>query len=98
MASIKDRVFEKDKLVLFCKHQGSTPIFYSWLKDGHILNKTEDTLLIPSIERSQSGQYKCIVINPLGNKESLGHNVTVLCKWKIIPLFSKTAVRRCSSK
>ena len=98
MASIKDRVFEKDKLVLFCKHQGSTPIFYSWLKDGHILNKTEDTLLIPSIERSQSGQYKCIVINPSGNKESLGHNVTVLCKWKIISLFSKTAVRSSSSK
>ena len=55
-------------------------MFYSWLKDGHILNKTEDTLLIPSIKRSQGGQYKCIVINPLGSKESLVHNVTVLCK------------------
>jgi len=64
---------------LFCSIQtGSKPLFFQWIRNGQILNKSPQTnykiensekhslFLIESVVRSDSGNYSCNVRNAFG--------------------------------
>ncbi|CAH3163905.1 unnamed protein product [Pocillopora meandrina] len=62
-------------MTLFCNATGNPPPTLSWTKDGSPLNDTQaitfsgdnETLFIASINRSESGNYRCVARNGLGN-------------------------------
>ncbi|XP_027037672.1 peroxidasin homolog [Pocillopora damicornis] len=62
-------------MTLFCNATGNPPPTLSWTKDGSPLNDTQGitfsgdnkTLSIASINRSESGNYRCVASTGLGN-------------------------------
>uniref|UniRef100_A0A034VYZ1 Muscle M-line assembly protein unc-89 n=2 Tax=Bactrocera dorsalis TaxID=27457 RepID=A0A034VYZ1_BACDO len=75
-------VFQGEDLVLQCKVIGSPIPLISWIKDGEQLKPSEHirltssasgilTLEIANIQPSDSGAYKVIISNPLGEISSL---------------------------
>ena len=76
-------------MTLFCNATGNPPPTLSWTKDGSPLNDTQgitfsgdnETLSIASINRSESGNYRCVARNGLGNHYSSNPaKVDVQCK------------------
>ena len=75
-------------MTLFCNATGNPPPMLSWTKDGSPLNNIQgilfsednETLSIASINRSKSGNYRCVARNSLGNDPSNHANVDVQCK------------------
>ena len=75
-------------MTLFCNATGNPPPTLSWTKDGSPLNDTQgitfsgdnETLSIASINRSESGNYRCVARNGLGNDLSNPAKVDVQCK------------------
>ena len=73
---------------LFCNATGNPPPTLSWTKDGSPLNNNQgilfsgdnETLSIASINRSKSGNYRCVARNSLGNDSSNPANVDVQCE------------------
>ena len=73
---------------LFCNATGNPPPTLSWTKDGSPLNNNQgilfsgdnETLSIASINRSESGNYRCVARNSLGNDSSNPANVDVQCE------------------
>lgn len=59
-------------------HSGSKPLFFQWLKDGHILGNHPDSrykiensdafslFIIDNINRNDAGNYSCVVRNAYG--------------------------------
>ena len=79
---------ERLHMTLFCNATGNPPPTLSWTKDGSPLNDTQGitfsgdnkTLSIASINRSESGNYRCVARNGLGNDLSNPAKVDVQCK------------------
>ena len=75
-------------MTLFCNATGNPPPTISWTKDGSPLNNNQgilfsgdnETLSIASINRSESGNYRCVARNGLGNDLSNPAKVDVQCK------------------
>ena len=70
---------EGTKFRLFCSIQkGSSPLFFQWSKNDHILNSKPEVnykietseelsiISIASVHRSDSGNYSCFVRNAFG--------------------------------
>ena len=82
---------ERLLMTLFCNATGNPPPTISWTKDGSPLTKTQgiiftgdnETLSIANITRSESGNYRCVTRNSLGNDTSNAAKVDVLCKCSI---------------
>ena len=82
---------ERLLVTLFCNATGNPPPTISWTKDGSPLTKTQgiiftgdnETLSIANITRSESGNYRCVTRNSLGNDTSNAAKVDVLCKCSI---------------
>ena len=79
---------ERLPMTLFCNATGNPPPTLSWTKDGSPLNDTQGitfsgdnkTLSIASINRSESGNYRCVARNGLGSDLSNPAKVDVQCK------------------
>ena len=79
---------ERLPMTLFCNATGNPPPTLSWTKDGSPLNDTQgitfsgdnETLSIASINRSESGNYRCVARNGRGNDLSNPAKVDVQCK------------------
>ena len=76
-------------MTLFCNATGNPPPTLSWTKDGSPINNNQgipftgdnETLFIASINRSESGNYRCVARNGLGNHYSSNPaKVDVQCK------------------
>ena len=75
-------------MTLFCNATANPPPTLSWTKDGSPLYDTQgitfsgdnETLSIASINRSESGNYRCVARNGLGNDSSNPAKVDVQCK------------------
>ncbi|XP_057298458.1 hemicentin-1-like isoform X2 [Hydractinia symbiolongicarpus] len=87
---------EGSSLILYCNGSGSYPLTYGWMKDGSLLvGKNNAFLLLNNVSRSSSGDYRCIIVNPYGNKHS--DYTTVLVSYidpvSIIPSQNLTNIR-----
>ena len=75
-------------MTLFCNATGNPPPTLSWTKDGSPLTNTHriifsgdnDTLSIAKVNRSESGNYRCVARNSLGDDTSNTAKVDVQCK------------------
>uniref|UniRef100_A0A1A8RZ28 Sidekick homolog 2b (Chicken) n=1 Tax=Nothobranchius rachovii TaxID=451742 RepID=A0A1A8RZ28_9TELE len=59
---------EGNRLVLTCMAEGSWPLEFRWIYNGTELTRfsLEYRYLIPSLDRSHAGHYRCIVRNRVG--------------------------------
>ncbi|XP_012989296.1 protein sidekick-2 isoform X4 [Esox lucius] len=59
---------ERNRLVLTCMAEGSWPLEFKWIHNGTELTRfsLEYRYLIPSLDRSHAGLYRCIVRNRVG--------------------------------
>ncbi|XP_071265651.1 protein sidekick-2 isoform X4 [Salvelinus alpinus] len=59
---------ERNRLVLTCMAEGSWPLEFKWIHNGTELTRfsLEYRYLIPSLDRSHAGFYRCIVRNRVG--------------------------------
>ncbi|KAJ8246272.1 hypothetical protein GJAV_G00265740 [Gymnothorax javanicus] len=59
---------ERNRLVLTCMAEGSWPLEFKWIRNGTELTRfsLEYRYLIPSLDRSHAGFYRCIVRNRVG--------------------------------
>ena len=78
---------ENMSYILKCNINESNPsriTGYEWLQDGNIVNRITDTLLFPSVKRTNTGNWTCKgVIDQNGvkiEKESTPKSVGVFCK------------------
>ncbi|XP_063076857.1 protein sidekick-2-like [Engraulis encrasicolus] len=60
--------YERNRLVLTCMAEGSWPLEFKWLHNMTEITKysLEYRYLIPSLDRSHAGFYRCIVRNRVG--------------------------------
>ena len=67
-----------ENLVLNCSAESTVPISYHWRKDGTpIPNAGSSILLIPNMQRADSGNYTCHASNPVATTDSLNASVIV---------------------
>ncbi|KAM8824025.1 protein sidekick-2 isoform 1-T1 [Synchiropus picturatus] len=59
---------ERNRLVLTCMAEGSWPLEFKWIYNGTELTRfsLEYRYLIPTLDRSHAGHYRCIVRNRVG--------------------------------
>lgn len=58
---------------------GSTPMFYQWEHNGHALpGQTNDTLLIPEVQKTHGGIYRVAVSNSAGFRYSTNFSLSLL--------------------
>ncbi|KAJ8251409.1 hypothetical protein GJAV_G00221030 [Gymnothorax javanicus] len=60
---------ERNRLVLTCMAEGSWPLEFKWIRNGTELTRfsLEYRYLIPSLEQSDAGFYRCVVRNRVGS-------------------------------
>ncbi len=83
-------VNETDALTLSCDHSGSSPPpTISWFApDGSGIQAVGGSITIDDIQRSQSGNYTCVLTSTSDDTRSTSVVVTVQCKY--------VAFNRCS--
>ena len=75
-----NKVQEKSAAVVVCKSNSSSPVNYTWYKDGNLLPVREKEIKIPFVNLSDGGNYSCIIANDFGERKSLLANMAVYCK------------------
>ena len=88
---------EGDTVKLYCNATGSPILHISWTFDGSVITANENSrislsndsqeLTITSVKRGDSGDYRCLVKNRVGNDTSDLSLINVLCKYRISLLF-----------
>ena len=88
---------EGDTVKLYCNATGSPILHISWTFDGSVITANENSrislsndsqeLTITNVERGDSGDYRCLVKNRVGNDTSDPSVINVLCKYGISLLF-----------
>ena len=82
---------EGDNLTLSCNATGNPVPTISWTRDGSPVdsskisfsaNKTQ--LTITHVNRTDSGEYRCVASNSLGNATSNAATLDVQCKYSIL--------------
>ena len=82
-------------MTLSCNATGNpVPTISSWNKDGSAtisnfrisLSADNKQLTITNVNRTDSGEYRCVASNSLGNDTSSAATVDVLCKYSIYVL------------
>ena len=81
---------EGDKVILFCNATGNPVPTISWTINGSpedtsnnsriSLSDDEKQLSITNVNRTDSGQYRCVAENSLGNDTSNAATLEVQCK------------------
>ena len=79
---------EGENLTLSCNATGNPVPTISWTKDGSPVNQSgrisfsadEKQLTITNVNRTDSGEYRCMASNSLGNDTSSASTVDIQCK------------------
>ena len=65
-------------LRLTCEASSELSLTYEWRKDGNILPEFNTShLVVTNMQHLDSGNYTCVVINPVGSVKSISTNVMV---------------------
>ena len=80
---------EGSNLTLFCNATGNPAPIISWTKDGSPtknnsrirFSKHNRLLTISNVNRTDSGHYRCVAKNSLGNDTSNVSTVNIQCKF-----------------
>ena len=75
-------------MTLSCNTTGNPSPILSWTKDGVsigdnkgvIFSGDNETLSITNVNRTDSGNYRCVASNSLGDETSNAAKVDILCK------------------
>ena len=77
-------------MTLFCNATGSS-LTISWTKDGYLISTSADSKIsfsndreqftITNVNRTDSGDYRCVASNRVGNDTSSAATVSVECKY-----------------
>ena len=88
---------EGDTVKLYCNATGSPILHISWTFDGSVITANENSrislsndsqeLTITNVNRGDSGDYRCLVKNRVGNDTSDTSVINVLCKYRISLFF-----------
>ena len=86
---ILKRKEEGSNLTLFCNATGHPAPMILWTKDGSPINNNSRIrfsihnrlLTISNVNRTDSGHYRCVANNSLGNGTSNVSTVNILCKF-----------------
>ena len=77
-------------MTLSCNATGNPAPTISWRKNGSpisnnriSLSPDKKQLTITNVNRTDSGEYRCVASNSLGNDTSSAATVNVLCKYSI---------------
>ena len=85
-------IVEGEDVVFSCMVDGNPSPRFTWTKNEENLNITatlrlttsslnnNHSLTITDVHRSDSGQYRCVIINSVGNLTSSAGNLNVQCK------------------
>ena len=86
-----------DTVKLYCNATGSPTLHISWTFDRSVITANENSrislsndsreLTITNVKRRDSGDYRCLVTNRVGNDTSDPSVINVLCKYRISLLF-----------
>ena len=84
---------EGENVTLFCNADGNPPPTISWTRNGSPVNTTinsrisfsehKKNLTITDVNRTDSGEYRCVASNELGNDSSNNVTLDVQCKYSI---------------
>ena len=72
-------IIEGGNLTLLCNVYGIPPLMVSWIKVGGDMITNEHGLVIPNINRTQAGEYRCEASNLCGNASRTA-TIEVQCK------------------
>ena len=82
---------EGNNLTLFCNATGNPVPTISWTKDESPLSSNsrislsdDERLTITNVNRTDSGEYRCVASNSLGNDTSSGATLNIQCKYSVI--------------
>ena len=90
-------VTEGDNVTLSCNASGNPVPTITWTRNGSLLNSSvprislgveSRKLTITSINRADSGEYRCEADNSVGNDTSDGATLEVKCKYELSVCFS----------
>ena len=90
-------VTEGDNVTLSCNASGNPVPSISWTRNGSLLNSSvprirfgveSRKLTITSINRADSGEYRCVADSSVGNDSSEAATLDVKCKFKLSVSFS----------
>ena len=89
---------EGENVTLSCNVAGNPAPTISWTRNGSPLNTTgrikfldgEKHLTITNVNRRESGEYRCVASNSLGNATSNVGTLNVQCKYIVLCLSIKT--------
>ena len=70
------QVIEGDNVTLHCNATGNPPPEVAWIRSGEVLMK-HSVNLVSAINRNQSGMYKCMAWNGIGNNYTANCSVHV---------------------
>ena len=79
-------------MVLSCNADGNPVPIISWTRDGSLVNTSgrfsfsadKRQLTITNVNRIDSGKYRCVTSNKLGNDTSNVATLDVQCKYSIL--------------
>ena len=86
-----DTVREGEKVTLFCNATGDPVLTISWTRNGSLVNTSarisfsDDSkkLTIMNVNRTDSGEYRCVARNRVGSNISDAAKLDVQCKTNI---------------
>ena len=65
-------------LQLLCEAESNLTVTYEWRRNDNVLPQfTTNELIIPTVQRLDSGNYSCLAINPVGSAETIMTTVIV---------------------
>ena len=70
---------------LFCNASGNPVPTITWTRNGSVLTKESKELTITSINRADSGEYRCVANNSEGNVTSDAATLDVQCEYTSCP-------------
>ncbi|CAG06589.1 unnamed protein product [Tetraodon nigroviridis] len=75
---------ERNRVVLTCMAEGSWPLEFKWIHNDTELTRfsLEYRYVIPSLDRSHAGFYRCIVRNRVGALLQRRTEVQVVCEYQ----------------
>lgn len=86
-----DTVREGDNVTLSCNPTGDPVLTISWTRNGSLVNTSarisfsdnNKKLTIMNVNRTDSGEYRCVARNRVGSDTSNAANLDVHCKTSI---------------
>lgn len=91
---LSDTKREGDNMTLSCNVTGNPVPIISWSKNGSPVDRNhnsrirfsagEKQLTITNVYRTDSGEYRCVARNSLGNDTSNASSVDIQCKYNVL--------------